>query len=80
MGVDSMIEWLQQRTDLRKRTWMGILVVAVAALAALVFLAVRATQIGATAVREPVPVAQAGIPPIDANQPAHTETATFAEG
>jgi hypothetical protein len=57
---------------------MGILMVALAALAALVFLALRASQMSAA--REPVPVVASQIPPIDANQPAHTETATFAEG
>ena len=59
---------------------MGILATALAALAALVFLALRATQMNAGTALEPVPVAEASIPPIDANQPAHTETATFAEG
>jgi len=57
---------------------MGILMVALAALAALVFLALRASQMSAA--REPVPVVASQIPPIDAKQPAHTETAAFAEG
>jgi hypothetical protein len=59
---------------------MSILMVAFAGLAALAFLALRVTQMNAGTALEPVPVAKAGIPPIDANQPAHTETATFAEG
>lgn len=57
---------------------MGILVASLAALAALIFLALRANQLEAA--REPVPVAEAQIPPIDADQPAHTESATFAGG
>ena len=57
---------------------MGILTVALVALVAMVFLALRANQMNAA--REPVPVVEAQIPAIDANQPAHTETATFAEG
>jgi hypothetical protein len=32
------------------------------------------------AAREPVPVVEAQIPPIDADQPERIETATFAEG
>jgi hypothetical protein len=57
---------------------MGILTVALVALAAMVFLALRASQMKAA--REPVPVVEAQVPAIDANQPARTETATFAEG
>jgi hypothetical protein len=57
---------------------MSILTVAFLALAAMVFVALRANQMNAA--REPVPVVEAQIPPIDANQPARSETATFAEG
>ncbi len=57
---------------------MGILMVALSAVAVMVFLALRANQMNAA--REPVPVVAAQVPPIDANQPAYTETATFAEG
>ena len=74
----SMIRWLEQRMKMRRRTWMGILSVATVALAAMVFLALRANQMNAA--REPVPVVEAQIPPIDADQPERIETATFAEG
>lgn len=57
---------------------MGILTVALVALAAMIFVALRANQMSAA--REPVPVVEAQVPLIDANQPKHTETATFAEG
>ncbi len=57
---------------------MGILMMALSAVAVMVFLALRANQMNAA--REPVPVVAAQVPPIDANQPAYTETATFAEG
>jgi hypothetical protein len=55
---------------------MGILFTAVAALAALI-LTLRADEMSAA--RQPVPV-RVEVPPIDARQPGHTETATFAEG
>jgi hypothetical protein len=57
---------------------MGILTVALVALVAMIFLALRASQMNAA--REPVPVVEAQIPPIDTTQPKHIETATFAEG
>jgi hypothetical protein len=56
---------------------MGISVAAVVALAALIFFALRAD--GMNAARQLVPV-RVEVPPIDAKQPRHTETATFAEG
>jgi hypothetical protein len=57
---------------------MGILTLALVALAAMIFVALRASQMNAA--RQPVPVVDEEIPPIDANQPTRTETATFAEG
>jgi hypothetical protein len=57
---------------------MGILTAALVALAVMIFLALRANQMDAA--REPVRVIEAQVPPIDANQPTHTETATFAQG
>jgi hypothetical protein len=56
---------------------MGILVTVVAAFAALIFFALRAEEMNAA--RQPVPV-RVQVPAIDARQPRHTETATFAEG
>jgi len=56
---------------------MGIFVTAFAVLAALIFFALRAEEMNAA--RQLVPV-RVEVPPIDARQPRHTETATFAEG
>jgi len=56
---------------------MGIFVTAFAVLAALIFVVLRAEEMNAA--RQLVPV-RVEVPPIDARQPRHTETATFAEG